>query len=77
MTTFLAIWGAILSAVVAVRNVHKDIRDRAALRVQAYRSELTERDAAKKELLKCQAAFSGPRGAGLKTHSRLRELSLS
>jgi hypothetical protein len=44
MTTFLAIWGAILSTILAFWNIYKDVRDRANLRVEAYLSEWTEKN---------------------------------
>jgi hypothetical protein len=51
MTTLLAIWGAILSTVLAVWNIYKDIRDRGNVRVEAYLGEWTERDDDTGELL--------------------------
>ena len=51
MTTFLAIWGAILSTVLAVWSIYKDIRDRGNIRVEAYLSEWTENDDDTGELL--------------------------
>jgi hypothetical protein len=44
MTTFLAVWGAVLSTILAMWNIYKDLRDRGNIRVQAYLSEGTETD---------------------------------
>jgi hypothetical protein len=44
MTTFLAIWGAVLSTVLAIWSIYKDARDRGNIRVEAYLSEWTETD---------------------------------
>jgi len=44
MTTFLAIWGAILSTFLAIWTLYKDFRDRGNIRVEAYLSEWDERD---------------------------------
>src|SRR5712691_10646634 len=51
MTTFLAVWGAILSTVLAIRSIYKDILDRGNIRVEAYLSEWTENDDVTGELL--------------------------
>jgi len=42
MTTFLAIWGAIVSTALALWTFYKDIRDRAKVLVEAGLSESTE-----------------------------------
>jgi hypothetical protein len=44
VTTFLAIWGALLSTVLAAWNIYKDIRDRGNIRVEAYLTEWEEKD---------------------------------
>jgi hypothetical protein len=44
VTTFLAIWGALLSTVLAAWNIYKDIRDRGNIRVEAYLTQWEEKD---------------------------------
>lgn len=44
LTTGLAIWGATLSTILAIWNIHKDFRDKGFLRVEAYLSEWDEID---------------------------------
>jgi hypothetical protein len=44
MTIFLAIWGAALSTILAIWSIYKDLRDRGALRIEAYISEWDEKD---------------------------------
>lgn len=52
MTTFLAIWGAILSTLLALWNIYKDFRDRGNIRVEAYLSEWDEKDEESRELVR-------------------------
>jgi hypothetical protein len=43
MTIILAVWGAVLSTILAIWNIYKDLRDRGSLRVEAYISEWDEK----------------------------------
>jgi hypothetical protein len=51
MTTFLAIWGAILSTALALSSFYKDLRDHAKVRVEASLSEWSEKDDDTEEVL--------------------------
>src|SRR4051812_12321729 len=44
LTTALAAWGALLSTLLAIWNIQKDLRDRGRLRVEAYLAEWLEKD---------------------------------
>jgi hypothetical protein len=44
MTTFLAVWGAVVSTLLAIWSIHKDLRDRGNVRVEAYLSIVDETD---------------------------------
>jgi hypothetical protein len=44
VTTFFAIWGALLSTALAAWNIYKDIWDRGNIRVEAYLTQWEEKD---------------------------------